>query len=283
MKRKGREIDALERKEKYQTAIALLENAERNPPKGASAMIFYFTGTGNSLFAAKQLADDGEEVVSIVEALRERRFRYVLKENEKLGFVFPVYFYTVSDPVLELVRRLRVENASFVYAVIPCGASIGAAGGFLKQELRKRGLALQRVDALIVPDGALIYYDVDPTEKLERQLLSATQTLATIKQQIGRRCANQIKGSTFVGKAMSAVYHACMSTKPFFAQDTCIHCGKCAANCPVSAISMVKGIPVWTKEKCLKCCGCINRCPVAAIQYGKKTVSRNRYVNPVLK
>ncbi len=128
-------------------------------------MIFYFTGTGNSLFAARQLADDGEEVVSIARALREKRFHYVLRENEKLGFVFPVYFYTVSDPVLQLVRRLRVENASYVYAVIPCGASIGAAGGFLKAELQKRGLTLRRADALVIPDGALIYYDVNPVLK----------------------------------------------------------------------------------------------------------------------
>ena len=30
-------------------------------------MIFYFTGTGNSLFAARRLADEGEQIVSIVE------------------------------------------------------------------------------------------------------------------------------------------------------------------------------------------------------------------------
>ena len=36
------------------------------------------------------------------------------------------------------------------------------------------------------------------------------------------------------------------------------------------------------EEKCSGC-GCINRCPVSAIQYGKRTVDRGRYVNPVLK
>ncbi len=35
-------------------------------------MIFYFTGTGNSLYAAKKLAGEGEEIVSIVEALRSK-------------------------------------------------------------------------------------------------------------------------------------------------------------------------------------------------------------------
>ena len=130
-------------------------------------MIFYFTGTGNSLFAARTLAHEGEEVISMIEAVRSKSFHYTLKDNEPLGFVFPVYFYTVSDPVLELVRNLTVENAGFVYAVIPCGASIGAAGGFLKSELKKRGLELQRVDAPVVPDGALIFYDIDTPEKME--------------------------------------------------------------------------------------------------------------------
>ena len=246
-------------------------------------MIFYFTGTGNSLFAARTLAHEGEEVISMIEAVRSKAFHYTLKDNEPLGFVFPVYFYTVSDPVLELVRHLTVENASFVYAVIPCGASIGAAGGFLKSELKKRGLELQRVDALVVPDGALIFYDIDSPEKMEQQLEAATKELASIKQAIDRREGNRITGSPALGKVGLAAYHACMSTRAFHADEKCIHCGKCASICPAGAIEMVDGRPAWTKKKCLKCCGCINRCPVSAIQYGKKMASRGRYVNPVLK
>ena len=246
-------------------------------------MIFYFTGTGNSLYAAQKLADGGEEIVSIVEALRRKAFHYTLKEGEKLGFVFPVYFYTVSDPVLELVRKLTVENAGFVYAVIPCGASIGAAGGLLKSELKKRGLELQRLDALVVPDGALIFYDIDSPEKMKQQLEAATKELASIKRAIDRGEGNSIKGSPLMGRASLAAYHACMSTKAFYADEKCIGCGKCASICPAGAIEMVDKRPVWTKKKCLKCCGCINRCPVSAIQYGKKTINRGRYVNPILK
>ncbi len=246
-------------------------------------MIFYFTGTGNSYFAAQKLADEGEEIVSIIDALRSKAFHYTLNEGEKLGFVFPVYFYTVSDPVLEFVRTLTVENASFVYAVIPCGASIGAAGGFLKSELKKRALELQRVDALVVPDGALIFYDIDSPEKMARQLDAATKELASIKRAIDRREGNAIKGSPISGKIGLAAYHACMSTRAFDADEKCIGCGKCASVCPSGAIEMVGGRPAWTKSKCLKCCGCINRCPVSAIQYGRRTVKRGRYVNPVLK
>ncbi len=34
-------------------------------------MIFYFTGTGNFLFAAKTLAHEGEEVISMIEAAHQ--------------------------------------------------------------------------------------------------------------------------------------------------------------------------------------------------------------------
>ena len=153
----------------------------------------------------------------------------------------------------------------------------------MKSELKKRGLELQRVDALVVPDGALIFYDIDTPEKMEKQLDAATKELASIKQAIDRREGNRITGSPVLGKVGLAAYHACMSTKPFHADEKCVGCGKCASICPSGAIEMVGGRPAWTKSKCLKCCGCINRCPVSAIQYGKKTASRGRYVNPVLK
>ena len=37
-------------------------------------MVFYFTGTGNSLFAAKALAGEEEKVVSMIEATRSKAF-----------------------------------------------------------------------------------------------------------------------------------------------------------------------------------------------------------------
>ena len=45
-------------------------------------MIFYFTGTGNSLYAAQKLADEGEKIISIVDALRSKAFHYTLNAGE---------------------------------------------------------------------------------------------------------------------------------------------------------------------------------------------------------
>ena len=98
-----------------------------------------------------------------------------------------------------------------------------------------------------------------------------------------RRDGSSASGSAAAGKAMLASYHVCMGTGKFRVTDNCTGCGLCSTICPAHAIEMKEGRPVWTKKKCLKCCGCINRCPVSAIQYGRRTESRGRYVNPVLK
>ena len=246
-------------------------------------MIYYFTGTGNSLYVAQKLAGPGEQIRSIIDSLENNEHHVDLADGEALGFVFPVYFYTVSDPVLDFVRKMTVSGVSYVYAVIVCGASIGPAGGFLRDELRKKGLTLSRVDPLVVPDGAVLFYNIDSPEQMHRQLLDADEKIGTIRSAIEERKPSSITGSAAAGKAMLASYHACMGTGKFHALDRCIGCGLCSTICPAHAIEMKDGRPVWTKKKCLKCCGCINRCPVSAIQYGKRTESRGRYVNPVLK
>ena len=64
--------------------------------------------------------------------------------------------------------------------------------------------------------------------------------------------------------------------------DECISCGLCERQCPLNAIRMENGKPVWVKDKCTLCLGCLHRCPKAAIHYGtnEKTVLHGRYLNP---
>lgn len=93
-------------------------------------MIFYFSGTGNSLYVARKLQEiDGSELIDIADALNKKRFNYNVKENEKIGFIFPVYFYGLPNLVTEFVDKLKIESDKepFIYSVITCGSAIGNA------------------------------------------------------------------------------------------------------------------------------------------------------------
>lgn len=71
-------------------------------------MIFYFSGTGNSAWVARQLAEgQNEELLSIAMEI-DRNKAYKLKEGEKVGFVFPVYAWAVPAIVLRFYSSAKV-------------------------------------------------------------------------------------------------------------------------------------------------------------------------------
>jgi len=54
-------------------------------------------------------------------------------------------------------------------------------------------------------------------------------------------------------------------------QDTCISCGACESECPVSCISQGDDKYVINPDECIECGACANVCPVDAPVH----VSRN--------
>lgn len=244
-------------------------------------MILYFTGTGNSLYVAKKLLADGERLVSIADLMKKGEYTIELSEDEKLGIVFPVYFYTIPTIVREFLEKAEIRNAGYVYSVITCGGGTGQASAVLKKVLANKGITLTYFKELLMPDNGMLFYQIPGTEKAEERLTPADAVISRIREDIGNREASKIGSSTVISDLMGAGYKLCSGTKKFYAEDTCTGCGLCERNCPQQVIKLVDNKPVWAKENCCKCSSCINRCPVKAIQYGKGTKKRNRYVNPM--
>lgn len=244
-------------------------------------MIFYFTGTGNSLFAAKRLLSDSEKLINIADAIKSGHYEFSAA-GENVGFVFPVYFYTVPDIVRDFISKLKLTGADYVYAVITCGGSISQAGSVLKKELAKRNIKLNFVTPLLMPDNSMLFYQIPAKEEGTQRLKDAEEKITEIKKMIQNRAEMNIGSGTILSDLIGLGYKLCNKTEKFYAEDSCISCGLCEKNCPQSVIVLKDGKPQWTKPECTKCSACISRCPVQAIQYGKATKKRNRYVNPEL-
>lgn len=50
----------------------------------------------------------------------------------------------------------------------------------------------------------------------------------------------------------------------FVINDSCVSCGACAGECPVSAISQGDAYYVIDADTCIDCGNCANVCPVGA-------------------
>ena len=77
-------------------------------------MILYFSGTGNSLAVARQLAEQlHEPLIQLVEAIE-----LDLTGEKRIGLVFPTYDFNLPPAVRGLVSRLNINPKSYVFAVV---------------------------------------------------------------------------------------------------------------------------------------------------------------------
>ncbi|OPX46022.1 NAD(P)H-quinone oxidoreductase subunit I [Ruminiclostridium hungatei] len=252
-------------------------------------MIFYFTGTGNSLQAAGNIADyNSESLISVSERINsgEQLFEYTLKDDEIIGFVFPVYAWGPPGMVLEFVDRLRLVNYSsqYVFSVATCGENIGNTMKLLEKKLNSRGISLSAGFSLKMPNNYIILGNVDSKEVEKEKLEAAGKTLLDINRTIEKRevgvfrTAKGILPGLLTGLVNPLFSKYALDTRKFQADQRCTGCGICEKVCNTKTIKVDKR-PQWG-DKCTQCLACISYCPVQAIQYGKGTEKKGRYTNP---
>jgi ferredoxin len=270
---------------------------------GMSAEIYYFSGTGNSLFAAREIAGKiSGKLVSIPSVIEEKHIR---SEADAIGIVFPV-FYATNDsgvPIIirRFIRKLEKLDSKYIFAVATCGSmpsttieNLGKlvksqggelAAGFtvkmnnktLSQEKQDKALAHQKgkIDAICKyvlsrKRGRL------ETRGIMRKIVLAPLLYAAIKPAFSRRY-RKLSGSPSL--PFSELIP--MADRSFRIDEKCSGCGICVQVCPVSNIKLVDGKPVWLHH-CETCLACYSWCPQAAI-CGEIVAYDDRYHHPTVK
>ena len=237
-------------------------------------MIFYFSGTGNSKWAAEELARMTHDTAKELAPLLLKGEKITLSEGERLGIVFPIYAWAVPKPVREFLSL--VEADGYRYAVCTCGDE----AGYAIRNLQKT-FPLHAAWSLKMPNNYIPMADVDPVDAAKAKVEAAKPRLASAAEAVlVEKSVFDIAVGSFPGLKSGCIApmferHA-MDDKPFFAEDTCTSCGLCERVCPVKNIVLKDGKPAW-QGSCTQCLACIHRCPAAAIQYGKGTKKRGRY------
>jgi ferredoxin len=248
-------------------------------------IIYYFTGTGNSLAAARKIAavlGDCELVpVALLQNTQE-----ITPAAERVGIVCPVYFSGLPVMVAEFAGHLDLSQATYVFAVVTFGGS-GASSALrqLDSIIRKRrDRGLDAGFMVKMPGNYILMYSSPAGKKQENILARADAELDGIAAALNR-CESRILPSSFLADLVHALMyprfaaHVHDNDRKFSVNENCTSCGICAAICPAANIELTDGRPVW-KHHCEVCCGCIHLCPAGAIQAGPGTTSRLRYRNP---
>jgi NAD-dependent dihydropyrimidine dehydrogenase PreA subunit/flavodoxin len=249
-------------------------------------MILYFSATGNNCFVAEELAKRlDDHAHSITEHIRDNDYAISLEAGEKLGFVFPTYFYGLPSIVSEFLRKLTGSSTGhYVYLVASYGTSPGAVPTFAEKYLKHSGIRINAFYSIRMPDTWTPEFDLSDKDAVRKLNEAEPDQIDRIAEQITEgRIGNfmEHQHSYLVSKISNTYYDRCArKTSHFHVEDSCIGCGLCAKKCPVQAIEMKDGHPVWVKERCVMCAGCLHRCPKFAIQYDNKTRDHGQYSHP---
>ena len=121
-------------------------------------MIFYFSGTGNTKWAAEQLAlATGDELRYIPDEIRKEKCEYTLQEGERLGFCFPTHGWQPPRIVRDFIGKSTFKNVSYVYALTTCGDNMGYAMRIFNKELGRKGLHTDAAFAVVMPESNVCF------------------------------------------------------------------------------------------------------------------------------
>ena len=249
-------------------------------------IIYYFTGTGNTLAAAKKIAAAlGDCELVPVAGLKDTQGT-ITPQADRVGIVCPVYFSGLPVMVAECAERLDLSRSRYTFSLVTFGGS-GASSALrqLDEILKKRqDRGLDAGFMVKMPGNYVLMYSPPAGTKREKLLAIADEQITDIASAVGRCEKQKLPSSILASLIHSLMYprfasHVHDDDRKFSVTDACTSCGTCAAICPAGNIELVEGKPVW-KHRCELCCGCIHLCPVQAIQAGRSTEKRQRYRNP---
>ncbi len=247
--------------------------------------IFYFSGTGNSLKVARdilQQVKDGQ-VIAIPKVISQDS---ITTNADRVGIVFPVYMFGAPLIVVDFLRKLKLNQGQYIFAVVTYG---GLAGGTLQQierELARKGLKLSAGFGIAMPGNYTPLYGAKPLavqNKMFEREYSKVKAISDIIE-AGRPYPVE-KGNFLINLIFSGLlYNSCSSSIPkmdrsFWVENTCTGCQVCVKVCPVGNIKLADAKPVWL-GRCQQCLACLHWCPEEAIQFGRKTIGRKRYRMP---
>ncbi len=246
-------------------------------------MILYFSATGNSKYVAARIAEViHDEIRAITDCIADNSFIF---KDDRIGIVTPTYFWGLPSIVNDFLKNVEFHT-DYLYLVATYGTTPGAIGVLAKEAISNR-----KIDALYsvhMVDTYTPIFDLSTPEKQNAFTANTETEIQSIIESINEKhCSKRMIHSTpaFVVKAIAQpIYHRkARRTSRLSVDENCIGCGLCARKCPVQAIQIQDGKPVWVKEKCVMCLGCLHRCPKFAIQCGNKTRNHGQYTNPNVK
>lgn len=212
-------------------------------------IILYFTATGNSLYVARQLADE-------------------------IGIVYPIYGQMPPNMVRRFIQKARLK-AAYKFAVLTYGNMQFVAAGIWDELSRKSGNAFDYITSILMVDNWLPNFDMNEQIKIDKHIPESleriTADIAARKHEIPptEERARQLFDRFIRDRGLDPEVGYLMHSEDYFVvTDACIGCAVCTEVCPRGNYELTS-TGVKTKGDCDFCFACIQNCPQKAIKFAE--------------
>ena len=254
-----------------------------------SIEIYYFSGTGNSLYVAKDIAaNTGGNLLPIASIVNKHVINI---DSEVTGIVFPVYYGELPVIIKRFMEKLDNIKNKYIFAVCTFGGSAGYSLKILKSIIQARGGELSATYRVHMPQNSFS----KPWENNIKLYVNWKKKV----EQVVRNTNDKAKGEFYKYNVLTPLFMIAdysvnimrpryrkafmkLSNSPpdldtdelihrndmsYSVNEKCNGCGICSMVCPVNNIQIINDRPVWLHH-CENCLACYNWCPNRAIEGG---------------
>ena len=142
------------------TALTSCDNEKKK------RIILYFTATGNSLYIARQLADEETELLSIPQIVKQGRHDF---EADEIGIVYPIYGHMPPNMVRNFIKQARIK-AGYKFAVLTYGMLDFNAAELWDGISQQAGTKFDYINTLVMVDNWLPNFDMAEQMKMDKHI-----------------------------------------------------------------------------------------------------------------
>lgn len=256
--------------------------------------VCYFSGTGNSLAVARDLAGKLDaKLTSVVSAMSQESVNI---ETDAIGFVFPIYDFKPPPVVEDFVHKLKDIDSKYLFAVCTYGIAPAQSLKHFAKVVDSCGGQLSAGFAVGMPHSGIGSGAVTEAQR-ESMFASWEDKLEEVCDSISSREAGRIESSNLLFdffqpriismvpsllKFLGQVLPKGLESLAFTPSEDCNGCKICERICPMNNVEMVDDRPVWS-DNCAGCFACLNWCPKEAISLGGFDANIRNYHHPDVK
>jgi ferredoxin len=241
--------------------------------------IFYFSGTGNTLWSAKKIAEllGGCELFNIAAEMRKPPETI---EAERIIFLFPAYAY--QSPLL--VRRFLIRSvirSPYIAAIVTFGTDPGGALAEVHRVLKRKKTKVSFFGRIPSVENYIPIFGPPRERKKTERLAMQRDATEEMARALDAQNTNRVWPVRPLSMCVSSLLRLAkpLFVKGFKVTAECNGCGICAAICPACNITMKERRPVFSPG-CEHCQACLNWCPRRAIRYIRLKPDTPRYHHP---